>query len=367
MPLIKTGILGLLPCFEPEMVGGIQVSGRLAWDALVDKFGDQDDEVCLFSFGGQRGQNNRGPRRSRFYARSKIEAIAHAVKWNWRVRLVFVWHLGLLKLLPFFRIQDAPVALFLHGIEAWGTKRWFDQSLLRRVNLFLSNSEHTWERFLQANPAFSHASHQTVHLGMSSPLNRQIQPSSGISAALMVARLSKKEHYKGHSEMIKAWPLVLQRMSNAQLWVAGNGDLLPQLQKLVFQRRLESRVCFFGSVSETRKKQLLAKCRCMALPSRGEGFGLAYVEAMRMGRPCLVSTVDAGREVVNPPEAGLAVDPASSGDIADRVCQLLSLDSRWYNWSLQAQARYEERFTAKHFQERLISALESLNQKPNPA
>ena len=30
---------------------------------------------------------------------------------------------------------------------------------------------------------------------------------------------------------------------------------------------------------------------------------------MRNGRPCLVSTIDSGREVVNPPEAGLAVDP----------------------------------------------------------
>ena len=60
----------------------------------------------------------------------------------------------------------------------------------------------------------------------------------------------------------------------------------------------------FGQVKEDVKQDLLMRCRCLALPSRGEGFGLVYLEAMRMGRPCLVSTVDAAREVVNPPEAG---------------------------------------------------------------
>ena len=93
------------------------------------------------------------------------------------------------------------------------------------------------------------------------------------------------------------------------------------------------------------------------MPSRGEGFGLVYLEAMRMGRPCLVSNVDAGREVVNPPEAGVAVDPDNTGEVADAIIRLLSPGPRWNEWSAQARARYEAQFTAAHFHCRLIHAL----------
>jgi glycosyltransferase involved in cell wall biosynthesis len=70
-----------------------------------------------------------------------------------------------------------------------------------------------------------------------------------------------------------------------------------------------------------------------------------------------VSTVDAGREVINPPEAGLAVNPDDKFDLADSICRLLRDGVEWRQWSEQARRRYEENYTAKHFQERLLAAL----------
>lgn len=102
------------------------------------------------------------------------------------------------------------------------------------------------------------------------------------------------------------------------------------------------------------------RCRCLALPSRGEGFGLVYLEAMRMGRPCLVSTLDAGREVVNPPEAGLAADPDDLRELTDAACELLNAGPQWERWSDQARRRYEATFTAEDFQNRLLAALAEL-------
>jgi len=93
------------------------------------------------------------------------------------------------------------------------------------------------------------------------------------------------------------------------------------------------------------------------MPSQGDGFGLVYLEAMRMGRPCLVSNLDAGREVVNPPEGGLAVDPHAPNDIAEAMQSLLSQGAEWDRWSALARARYESRFTGDHFRQRLTSVL----------
>jgi glycosyltransferase involved in cell wall biosynthesis len=93
------------------------------------------------------------------------------------------------------------------------------------------------------------------------------------------------------------------------------------------------------------------------MPSRGEGFGLVYLEAMRQGRPCLVGDSDGGREVVNPPEAGLAVDPGDPLQLAAAVTRLLTPGPEWDRWSLQARRRYEDGFTAQHFRQRLNEAL----------
>jgi phosphatidylinositol alpha-1,6-mannosyltransferase len=169
--------------------------------------------------------------------------------------------------------------------------------------------------------------------------------------------LARGEAYKGHREVILAWSDVLRRVPDAELWLAGDGNLRGELEAWVAGLPQARRVRFLGGVSEAEKEKLLARCRCLALPSRGEGFGLVYVEAMRMGRPCLVSTVDAGREVVSPPDCGLAVDPANPAELAAALERLLSDGPGWDRWSRQARVRYGARFTAAHFQGRLLDAV----------
>jgi phosphatidylinositol alpha-1,6-mannosyltransferase len=151
--------------------------------------------------------------------------------------------------------------------------------------------------------------------------------------------------------------MVREQNSAAELWIAGDGDLRPELENAVRRRELQNSIKFFGEVSEQEKQKLLQQSRCLLMPSRNEGFGLVYLEAMRLGRPCLVSTLDAGREVVNPPEAGLAVDPDDRQGLGKAVGQLLSNGPKWIAWSEQARRRYESNFTAVHFQQRLLSAL----------
>jgi phosphatidylinositol alpha-1,6-mannosyltransferase len=176
-------------------------------------------------------------------------------------------------------------------------------------------------------------------------------------AALMLGRLMRAEAYKGHREMILAWPRIRARIPEARLWIAGDGDLRHDLEKLASDCGCGDSVVFCGRVSEAKKEELLQRCRCLALPSRGEGFGIVYLEAMRWGRPCLVSQQDAGREVVNPPEAGLAADPDDVAALTDAVVRLLQPGHEWTEWSKAAQRRYAARFTAFDFQTRLLQTL----------
>jgi glycosyltransferase involved in cell wall biosynthesis len=87
---------------------------------------------------------------------------------------------------------------------------------------------------------------------------------------------------------------------------------------------------------------------------------------MRLGRPCLVSTLDAGREVVEPPWAGLAANPADQTQLTNALVRLLTVSSEWDAWSQNARQRYEDYFTARHFQDRLLAAMQPIWDAPHP-
>lgn len=355
------GVLGLFS--EYGLHGGVQASGQVAWQGIIDcglRIADCGFQATYFFCFGSKGKQiplSFNGSQSSVYASSKIEAVVASLCQSWPVHTVFIWHLGLLKLLPFFRVPGARVVLFLHGIEVWKTQRLVNRILLNQVDLFLSNSDFTWRQFLRFNPSYESIPHRTIPLGIGELLKSDEPVPISAPVVLMISRLEKSEDYKGHREMINVWPQVLERVSDAELWIVGEGNLRGELERLARERAVQERVRFHGWVSEEKKQEMLAQCRCLALPSRGEGFGLVYLEAMRIGRPCLVSLVDAGREVVNPPEAGPAVDLAQPEQLVESLCELLTPGERWETWSANARRRYESLFTAKHFQNRLISAM----------
>jgi phosphatidyl-myo-inositol dimannoside synthase len=285
----------------------------------------------------------------------------HVLARRWEADTAVVWHIGMLKLAPILRGFRGRVVMFCHGIELWRRHGWFTRRLLQRVDLFLSNSDYTWKRFLEHAPFLRDRPHITTGLGFGEPLAGSLPVPEAIPSAVIVGRMARAEDYKGHRELIAAWPRVLERLPTARLNVLGDGDLRPDLAKMVHERNLGERIRFMGRVSEESKSELLAASRCLAMPSRNEGFGIVYLEAMRIGRPCLVSVCDAGREVVNPPEAGLAVDIRDLNAVADAVVKLLSETAQWRAWSEAARRRYETNYTAARFQQRLRSALNSLD------
>lgn len=347
-------MLGLFPYFGPDAVGGVQASARIAWDAVSKQANGLATLLVYANEGSVRSSQNGT---ETLVVNSKRKAVYKALSRKWPQQVVFVWHLGLLRLLPFFRFSKIRVVVMLLGIEAWKPQRGLTRQELNKVDLFLTISDHTWHNFLKFNSQYADRPHQTVLLGIGNTLPEETPAVSATPAALMLSRLSKGEDYKGHREVINAWPRILQEVPNAELWIVGDGDLRNDLERLVAKLKLEKQVRFWGLVTEETKQQLLRDSRCLVMPSRAEGFGLVYLEAMRVGRPCLVSTLDAGREVVNPPEAGLAANPDSEEELATSICRLLDDGPEWQQWSAQARRRYEESYTAQHFQTRLLSAL----------
>lgn len=328
-------ILFVTPPLQGDNDGGIQVAGRIAWDALRSR---HDAQLLELS------------------SKRRWDALQRARAETFQADMLLFWHLDLLRLAPVLRSKGRR-AVFLHGIEAWRRRGPLTTALVKKCAI-LANSQCTLTR---ARPYFHCANFQdaeVVHLGIGVPATAQSVPSD-VPIAIMIGRLDAQEQYKGHREVIDAWPDVLQRMPDAQLLIVGEGDLRPALEAQAAGLNLLHSVRFLGRVSDGEKESLLQTARCLAMPSRAEGFGLVYLESMRAGRPCIVGA-DAGPEVVNPPQGGLAVDPGHRQQIVDALIALLTYDGLWQQRSTAARLRYERGYTAAHFQARLLGTLERI-------
>ena len=347
-------VLGVFNAFDTPNAGGVQESGRIAWEAMSAPASGFDARALLISL-EDRSDTPSDPRVK--VARGRFDAGIAALRTGFDANVALFWHLDLLKLAPLLRLpRSCKKIVFLHGIEAWRKQGPLVRRALSNVDVVFTNTSFTHKRALTHIPELAGKPAHLVHLGLGDPLHGDALPPDNVPAAIMISRLDAAERYKGHEEVIAAWPLIRARIPGAQLWIVGAGTLVPALEEAVARVGMHDAVRFFGRLDEAEKHALLQRARCMLLPSTSEGFGLVYLEAMRLGRPCL-SGMDGSREVINPPEAGYAVTHRMPQEIADAVVRLLTLNHEWQTHSAAARARYEREFTAAHFRERIVNAL----------
>lgn len=110
---------------------------------------------------------------------------------------------------------------------------------------------------------------------------------TGVFRVLSIGRLT---HYKGFETLIRA----VAATPGLELLIIGEGELRPTLDALIrqlFPPGTAPRVRLLGMLSEACKTRLLADADlfCLASCERTEAFGMVVLEAMRLGRPCLVS------------------------------------------------------------------------------
>jgi glycosyltransferase involved in cell wall biosynthesis len=129
---------------------------------------------------------------------------------------------------------------------------------------------------------------------------------------------------KDTATLIRALPRVLEVHPRARLVVIGGGPELPRLRALVTLLGLDDVVSLRGAVErdeDVRAAFLDAQVFC--LPSRQEGFGIVFVEAMAAGLPIVAARSAAVPEVVSHGETGILVAPGNVRALGDALTNLL--------------------------------------------
>jgi phosphatidylinositol alpha-1,6-mannosyltransferase len=263
---------------------------------------------------------------------------------------IVVMHVHLAPLGLPLALRGARLIGFLHGIEAWRRLRARERAAIACARIVIANSQWTADRFKAANPAFTNRDVAICHLGLPPPATVCERPSLD-DYALIVGRLAGGERYKGHDALIAVWPDVLHAVPAARLVVVGDGDDRRRLEAMARERGVGGSVQFAGRVSPMALEGWYRHAAFLAMPSIGEGFGLAYLEAMRAGKPC-VAAPGAAAEIVDHEITGLLVDPSDRQALADALIRLFTDPILRAQMGRAAARRVAGRFERHHFAER---------------
>jgi len=292
------------------------------------------------------GLHSAGGNRFRF-----IAAVAQVGLRCDRDTTVVCSHLHLAPAARLMAWRGARVTYVLCGIEAWVPLRLTERAALASGRL-VAISAHTARGFIAANPAFAAVPIEICHPGL--PSRAMEPPPPAEPSALIVGRMASSEAYKGHEELLRMWPRVVGRHANATLWVVGDGDDQPRLEALAADLGVGAAVRFTGRVTDEELDRLYRTCRFFVMPSRHEGFGLVFVEAMRAGKACIGAPGAAG-EIIEHGVTGLIADPSHPDELFAAVVRLFDDPALCDAFGRAASVRFQTEFTDVRFRARFRS------------
>jgi glycosyltransferase involved in cell wall biosynthesis len=103
---------------------------------------------------------------------------------------------------------------------------------------------------------------------------------------LSVCRLEK---IKGLDILLRSIPSVLESIPNVKFVIVGSGTELQFLTELSEKLHIASHIYFAGNISRPLLPQYYSACDVFVIPTRGEGFGMAYLEAWSCRKPIITT------------------------------------------------------------------------------
>jgi glycosyltransferase involved in cell wall biosynthesis len=140
-------------------------------------------------------------------------------------------------------------------------------------------------------------------------------------AVLTVAHMYPR---KNVAVLLRAYARLRADRVPFQGWIAGDGPCRRDWERLRDDLSLHGHVEFLGTVSRRELADRYRQAAIFCLPSRQEGFGIVFLEAMAHAKPIVAARAAAVPETVADGEVGLLADPNDPEAFARSLAALLA-------------------------------------------
>jgi glycosyltransferase involved in cell wall biosynthesis len=221
-----------------------------------------------------------------------------------------------------------PYVVSVHGIDAFSseqthgrTAEWcrrISQRVYRSSRRVICISERVREQVLEGAGKSCRTS--VVYNGVDATF---FEPGRDSSAELVVLSVGNLIPIKGHDLLIRAVASLANEFPNLTLEIIGEGPERSRLEALAAELQVKQRVRFLGRQSRHSVASAMRRCTVFALPSRYEGLGCVYLEAMASAKPVIGCRGQGIAEIVRHGTNGFLVGPENEPELRLALGMLL--------------------------------------------
>jgi glycosyltransferase involved in cell wall biosynthesis len=254
------------------------------------------------------------------------------------------------------------LTVICHGIEVFDELKGVKKKLLHKADRLLAVSTFTKQQLV--NKQKLGAEKITVFPNTLDPyfqlpevfqkpahLQQRYRLHGNEKVLFTLTRLNSAEGYKGYDKVIKAVYNIKQSGIKLRYLLAGKADEKEKqaVQQLISQLQLEAEVTLCGYIPDEEVEDHYLLADVFVMPSKGEGFGIVYLEAMACGLPVIAGNKDGSTEALQFGKLGTLVDPDVIQQLQDAIVNQLQKQSS----PAQVQQNMLQYFSFEHFTNRL--------------
>ena len=229
------------------------------------------------------------------------------------------------------------VWLVAHGIEVWQPLSFWQTAFLNLSDKVLCVSNFTKQKMLglhDCNPGKFVVLNNAIDPFMKLPLafakpERLISQYNLTKNNLVIytlTRLANSEQYKGHDQVIKVISKIKAKFPGIKYILSGQYDIAEEnrIKTLISAACVENDVILTGFIDEKDIPDYFLLADIFILPSKKEGFGIVFIEALACGLPVICGNADGSIDAIRNGELGQAIDADNLDEIEVAISNMLA-------------------------------------------
>jgi len=163
---------------------------------------------------------------------------------------------------------------------------------------------------------------------------------------MVLGTIARFDPIKNHTMMLKAFSLVLEEQPNTTLIIVGDGEERENIESCIKKLDIQMKVILTGY--QTKPKNYLALMDIYLLSSFSEGTSMTLLEAMSLGKPCVVTDAGGNPEIIFNRKNGFVTPNNDANKFGDAILQLMNNKLLLHECSQASFSQYDCNFTIKN-------------------
>lgn len=295
------------------------------------------------------------PNRYKTFGGAKLSFVASSFLKGLKSNVLVLSHINLLpvaKLIKLFKPKQR-IIMFAHGIEVWDAlPKWKTKFLQDKVQIW-AVSNYTRDKMIaqhQISPQQIKVLNNSLspfiqlphHFEKPQHLLEKYQIGD-VPVIFTLNRLSASEKYKGYDKVITALGKLKQQNQAFIYLLAGKADDAEhiRLTKLIEDNNLVNEVKLIGYLSEEELTPHFLLSDLFIMPSKGEGFGIVFIEAAAHGCKVIGGNIDGSADALLNGKLGQLINPNEETEILQAIQNALADKAH--------QPHQQQQMTIEHF------------------